>query len=278
MAKTRNKNKHTKKSSSSSADEQEVEELATWINGDNISTDNPKLSITQKSFTDIIKKLKEDLSKEISNAKTDIISQLRSENENLRSDVEILKTDIKDIKKRLIKAESENLNLQQYVRRNNIEICGIPDDIEIENLESKVIEIADSIGVELKEGDIEACHRLKKGKKDKTARTIVRFLNRKNCDKLHQNKKKLGNKSATDKLKEANLAGKIFINCNLAPYSKFLWSSCKKLYDEKLIDRFWVFNGSVYIAINENNIDVHTKIEHLNTLEKIFPGYDFHTF
>ena len=93
-------------------------------------------------------------------------------------------------------------------------------------LESKIVDIADSIGIVIKKTDIEACHRLKKGKKDKSSRTIVRFVNRKKCDLLHQNKKNLSSRAAKEKLSNIGITGKLFINCNLAPYSKFLWSSC----------------------------------------------------
>ena len=40
--------------------------------------------------------------------------------------------------------------LEQYGRRNNIEITGIPDTVQDNELESKVTEIFDAIGVEAK--------------------------------------------------------------------------------------------------------------------------------
>ena len=43
----------------------------------------------------------------------------------------------------------------QYGRRNNLEITGIPDDVDGQNLEEKVIEFLDKI---------EACHRIGKSK------------------------------------------------------------------------------------------------------------------
>ena len=117
------------------------------------------------------------------------------------------------------------------MRRNNIEIHGIPDE-ENEDLESKVVAIADSIGINIHKTEIEACHRIKKGKKDSSSRTIIRFVNRKKCDILHQNKKNLKSKAAKEKLAKIGLNGNIFINCNLTPYTKSLWSLCKKLFDE----------------------------------------------
>ena len=49
------------------------------------------------------------------------------------------------------------------IRRNNLEICGISDDIPTDQLlEGKVNEIANTIDINTNKADIEACCRLKK--------------------------------------------------------------------------------------------------------------------
>ena len=48
----------------------------------------------------------------------------------------------------------------QYVRRNNIEISGVPNDILDDELEDNVVDILSKIDVKIKRRDIEACHRL----------------------------------------------------------------------------------------------------------------------
>eukprot|EP00111_Clytia_hemisphaerica_P005889 TCONS_00017082-protein len=192
----------------------------------------PQSSFTLEIFSNEITKLKEELTShlttQLTEAKDDIIKQLKNENQMLRSELQ-------STQKRVVNLETELNNLQQYNRRNNIEFCGIPKDDE-EDLESKVIGIADTIGIKIKRQDIEACHRLKKNRKEKTPRTIVRFVNRKFCDLLHQRKKNLSQIETKGKLSQLGINDKLFINCNLAPYSRFLWSQCKKLYDGKLID------------------------------------------
>ena len=47
---------------------------------------------------------------------------------------------------------------------NNLEITGIPDDIEDQNLKEKVIEILEKIDVNISSKDIDACHRIGKSK------------------------------------------------------------------------------------------------------------------
>lgn len=229
-------------------------------------------SITPKFFKKSLEDLKDELFKKFESQKVDIIDHLTNENLILKSEIVSLKESNSNLIKEMHGIEEDVINLQQYIRRNNVEIHGIPDDIEDADLEDKVIEIGETIGVHLKRRDIEACHRLRRGKNDKIARTIVRFINRKKCDDLHTNKYKL--KSAKKSLKKIGL-NDIYINSNLCPYNKFIWGKCKKLFTEALINRFWVYNGSLYIATEEN--DKGTKINHLNKLIEIFPGYDFST-
>lgn len=77
----------------------------------------------------------------------------------------------------------------------NLEL--IPDSIVNEILEPKVIELFDVIGVRVVPSDIVACHRLPGSTEGNSNnlpnRTIVRFNNRKFCDKLKLNQKKLKN-------------------------------------------------------------------------------------
>ena len=139
--------------------------------------------------------------------------------------------------------------------------------------------MCNTLNVEINNFDIEACHRLNDRKeKEGPKRTIVRFVNRKICDLLHSRKKNLNdkhNKSVKQKLRNIGLnQGKVYINNNLCPYNKFLWGKCKQLHTDSIIDRFWVFNGHLFVADNEHD-KKGTKIYHFHTLQKKYPGYDF---
>ena len=89
----------------------------------------------------------DNLDKEMLNLKDVIIKYLQVENQILRN-----KTN--NLKKSNHTGRSNN-PLEQYGRRNNLEITGIPDDVDGQNLEEKVIEFLDKI---------EACHRMGKSK------------------------------------------------------------------------------------------------------------------
>ncbi|XP_057291154.1 uncharacterized protein LOC130613821 [Hydractinia symbiolongicarpus] len=232
------------------------------------------LAITQDFLIEQISNLKEYFKNGLLQQKNDIVEQLRTENKVLRDEIDAMKEKNQEKDKFMLELEKDVINLQQYVRRNNVEICGIPNSIDQDELQDKVIEIAKAIGVEFSESDVEACHRLY-ARENETKKTIVRFVNKKNCDLLHANKFKLkdSNSKTKKKLREIGLKGNIFINFNLSPYMKFLWGKCKRLHSKKMINRFWVFNGNLFIVVEEN--DQKIKIDHFDKLSGLFPTFNF---
>ena len=71
--------------------------------------------------------------------------------------------------------QCDKIQYDQYTRRGNLVISGIPENIHQKDLENKVIQIIRRIGLpRLNSYEIVACHRLNKRKNDKyPARTIV---------------------------------------------------------------------------------------------------------
>ena len=130
--------------------------------------------------------------------------------ERLESQISVLETD---------------LNKQdQYSRRNNLDIQGIPDSVSDDQLEEKVIEIFNQLNVKIDKFDIEDCHPM--GKLKKT--TIVRFVNRKNCKAILEKKLSLNRKLENAKLGFQS-DERIFVSGNLTPYNQHLAWKCREL-------------------------------------------------
>ena len=108
------------------------------------------------------------ISDDINEMKDQIIQNLIKSNKNLQNKVQILEEKLENIendqKNITISVESNN----QYVRRNNLEISGIPNSVSDEDLESKVIEILSKINIKLQKKEIEACDRLQPTRKNPT--------------------------------------------------------------------------------------------------------------
>ena len=138
--------------------------------------------------------------------------------------------------------EKQVYQLQQYTRRENIEIIGLPENVK--DLEATVIEILNKIGVDVTSFDIAACHRLKKRKGSRYSNVIVRFVSRKKAILCLQNKKHLQ-----------------------SPYNY-----CHKMKMEKNIVIILTFNGVINFKKTEDD-EIH-KIFHYDELYDHFPDSD----
>ena len=137
-----------------------------------------------KSMEDNIVNWINSLKDEIINLKEIVIRNLQDENEKLRCRCERLE-------KQCSKYESDHNALAQYGWWNNIVLSGIPESVSEDVLEESVIPVLADIDVSVESQDIEACHRFGKPDRDKSQKTILQFVNRKNCKKVLFNKKKL---------------------------------------------------------------------------------------
>ena len=89
--------------------------------------------------------------------------------------------------KRLVDMARQCWANAQYSRRECLEVVGIPDSVQNNELEDKVLTIFKKIGSEVSPRDIEAFCRLKKD----NDRVIVKFSRRKDCEEIISVKKDL---------------------------------------------------------------------------------------
>ena len=137
---------------------------------------------------------------QVNNAMLSKISELVNENNKLYDEIEEQKIEIAE--------------LNQYGRRENVEICGIPDNVTQNKLEGHVISLLKSIGVTVTSNQIHSVHRIGKSKPSRPRNVIVRFVNRKHAFSALKNKKKLNSGDYK----------KCFIIENLCPYNKKIFT------------------------------------------------------
>ena len=185
----------------------------------------------QKHTTETINKL------------TDEIHKINETFSKLEADINITKNVNTVLSEQLIETERQCWVNAQYLRKECVEIVGILSTVKNEELENKVCEIFDKVGVTVTENDLEACHRLKGSK------TIVKFSKRKLCHAVLRKKRNLKNV----KLSDVGLSGDthLFINESLCSYYKGLWNKCKELWNEKRIYSYFTVNGIVKYTLRE---------------------------
>ena len=110
----------------------------------------------------------------------------KEENKKLREKCSKLENDA-------ISNESSVDALEQYGRRNNIVVSGIPAHVSERDMEETVISVLSDTEVNVSPNDVEVCHRIGKPDSNKSKKAIARFLNRKHCKKALLNRRKLQN-------------------------------------------------------------------------------------
>ena len=126
----------------------------------------------------------------------------------------------------------ENDRLQQYTRRENLRVFGVPCDPSesADTTEKKTIDILNATGAVISKNDISVCHRL--GRTVNGSRPIiVRFVSRRKRTEVLQRKKAL-------KTSHRN----VYINDDLTPLrSKLL----KYVKDLPSTDKVWTIDGKI---------------------------------
>ena len=151
-------------------------------------------SSRKMSLEDAIANLHSDLSEKITNlttavrsTKDEVINLNEKSIRRLQDENKLHRAKCSKLENKIVSLESSINQVEQYGRRNNIVISGIPDDIS--DLESTVVDIMKDVDVDSNSSDIEACQNKLVNKIGEQA--IVRFINRKYCQKSITKKKKL---------------------------------------------------------------------------------------
>lgn len=200
------------------------------------------------------------------------IEKLQRENRSLKARVKELENEAdsaaEQTEERLVDLETAVTTLDQYIRRENFEISGISSDVSEEDLETKVLQIVNSV-TERREDklivpkDIHACHRLKKESHEQHPRVIVRMVNRKDTWDILTNKKKLADKS-----EELN-SDSLYINENLCNNNKEMLEVARRMKKKGKVSSCWTFNGVVHIKLKQTD-RYGKKILHVSQFEEYF--------
>ena len=119
---------------------------------------------------------------------------------------------------------------------------------------------------------IGTCHWFgKTGRKTKSKKTIIRFVNSKHCKKALLYKKKLSN--INNNKFNFNAETKLYINENLTPTNKSIGFNCRRLRRSNIIHACYTREGIVHIKQEESS--KLFKIFHISKLYELFPDFVF---
>lgn len=153
-------------------------------------------------------------------------------------------------------------NLEQYIRRECLEITGIPEEMH-EDTDDIVIKVGSLMGIEIQSNDISVSHRLSKpsyssvasqGRRSKaTSKIIAKFVRRDVQDQFYKARKYLRDKSTRDLGMARHSDNHIYINESLSPKNKELFKECLKLKREMNFKFIWTHYGRIYLRKDANS-------------------------
>ena len=162
----------------------------------------------------------------------------------------------------IILLETKLDDLEQYTRKFNLEIWGIPEDKD-KDLEDTIIKLSKCLNVDLRVKDIDIIHRFKKGNMTPKA-IIVHFSNYYSKDEMYHSRWKLRNANVSSIF----CAEKIYINENLTALRAGLF---KKVRDQKCLHqewKIWTVDGNMFIKPSPSSRTY--KINSLDDLSSLY--------
>ena len=166
-----------------------------------------------------------------------------------------LKADLASTKERLVKEMEETDllkeeidDLEQYTRKNSLEIHGVPEDAYT-STEEVVIKLGEVLEAPISSEDIEISHKLKTRNKA----IIVEFLNHKVKSKLYKCRVKLKHVKPADVFPSASYSAaidrepRLFINENLTAYRRDIMKKANGMRRDQLIQSAWTLDGKVFV-------------------------------
>ena len=148
---------------------------------------------------------------------------LKNQFKELKEENDIAQSEIVNLKARIGELEDMQDEMQQYQRKYNLEICGIPES-EDENLKDVIEAIATEVDVEIDSTDIDIVHRLPS--KFRPRPIIVKFSAYDDKKELYESRWKLRRYKGSNEI--LNGATKVYINENLTTERKRLFAEARK--------------------------------------------------
>lgn len=181
---------------------------------------------------------KMDASKALMEEMKQEIKKVRGENKEMKHENTALKCSIVDLQLRV-------RNLEQYSRRNNIEISGVPGS-QSENIELVLVDIARSINVVMSKEAVVVAHRVPSFSERRTPSIIVKFTTKREKDTWIEGFKTRRPLTA-DMINRKFGKEEVYVNEHLSPANKLLLKKTKEVAQTKNYAYVWNKDGKIFV-------------------------------
>jgi DNA gyrase/topoisomerase IV subunit A len=186
------------------------------------------------------------------------LAALKKENGELRNNNARLSSEVEDLKERM-------RTLEQYTRRNNLEISGIPVTAS-EDVVAIVQDVGSALGIAVEDSEVSAAHRIPSYRQDRTPSIVVQFHHRTTRDSLiakFREKKSL----CASKVNSSFTQQKVYVNEHLSPNNKLFLTKLKQKCREVNYSFVWCREGKFFVRKSPG--DRAIKISSFDELKKL---------
>ena len=154
--------------------------------------------------------------------------------------------------------------LEQYTRKNSIEIHGVPETAYT-STEEVVFKLAEALNVDINPNDVEISHK-HHGKGIKPI--IVKFQSHKVKARMYKERAKLKNVRVSDLYPDSTAAtrvesGRIYLNENLTSYRRDILKQANQKCKDGLLTPAWSMDGKIFVKTSPEGrpIRIHEKTD-----------------
>ena len=218
--------------------------------------DDLRSSLEANNFMKFASKQYDEMSKKV--------DAFEAENELIRSENKVLKKSLETMDRVLQSVKKAYNDLEQYGRRECVEIRGVP--MPSHPSEESTNEIAKNLGklmgVKISDNDISVSHRVplsSKNKKSVPAPIIVKFTRREKKDEFYSARMKLKKVTARDLGYRFNTNNYIFINESLTSENRNLFNEALRVKKQSGYKFFWTLNGQIYLRKSADTSSINIR-------------------
>lgn len=168
-----------------------------------------------------------------------------------------MSSELERVKKQLAELQQTVAVSNQYSRSNCLEIYGVPE-VKNEDVMEVVKRVAKVLNFELKDGMVDAVHRLAMNPKKPEAHRgiIIKFCRRIDMESL-RSKTRVKNGFSAAELGMIS-ESKIFINLSLSPFTKYLWGEVRAFKNDNGYKYAWITSaGKVFLRKTDGSRPIH---------------------
>ena len=175
----------------------------------------------------------------------------------LKKELDATKKKLKDEIEESKKLSEELDDLEQYTRKDSLEIHGVPANAYT-STEEVFLKLGEALHVPIKAEDIEISHKLKA----RNSPIIAKFVSHKVKSNLYKERVKLKNLKVSDLFPTTSYASSIggenrlFLNENLTAYRRSILKRANDMRKEGLLLSVWTMDGKVFVKTSPSGAPV----------------------